>query len=171
MLVAQPQDAQKPAISIGSAVWSTVPPNPGQNSGPGVKADVQIPELKMHATMILRRNADSSLPASHTIDLRVTFDDGSTIKGVKDIAVPQMRREDPPQSTPLSGVKVMINETYFLVGLNSAAADIQRNLDAIASGTWFDFPMLLNDGRIAKLTFEKASEGDKIVSAALAAWK
>ena len=171
MLVAQPQDAQKPTISFGSAVWTTVPPNPGQNSGPSVKVDVQIPVLKMHATMILRRNVDYSLPASHTIDLRFTFDDGSPIKGVKDIAVPLMRREDPPQSTPLSGVKVMINEKYFVIGLNNAAADIQRNLDAIAGGTWFDFPMLLSDGRIAKLTFEKAAQGDKIVSSALEAWK
>jgi len=82
-----------------------------------------------------------------------------------------MRRDDPPQVTPLLGVRVKINETYFLIGLNRGDSDIQRNLDAVGASGWFDFPMLLNDGRIAKLTFEKGGDGDKIVAAALDAWK
>jgi hypothetical protein len=171
MLVAAPQDAQKPAVSVGTVAWTSVPANPGQSGGPGVKAEILIPDLKMHASMILRRNIDTSLPASHTIDLRITFDDGSAIKGVKDIGVPQMRRDDPPQVTPLAGVRVMINESYFLIGLNRSDAETQKNLDAIASNGWFDFPMLLSDGRIAKLTFEKSADGEKVVTAAIAAWK
>ena len=46
-----------------------------------------------------------------------------------------------------------------------------RNLDLIATRAWFDFPVLLNDDRIAKLTFEKGAEGERIIAAALAAWK
>ena len=118
MLVATTQDALKPAVSLGSVVWSAVPANPGQPGSAGVKAEVDIPDLKMHATMVLRKNVDTSLPASHTIDLRLTFDDGSPIKGVKDIGVPQMRREDPPSVSALAGVRVKINDTYFLIGLN-----------------------------------------------------
>ncbi len=171
MLVALPQDVQKPAVSVGADVWSMLPPAPGQTGGPAVKAEVEIPDLKMRATMILRKNVDSMLPASHTIDLHFSFDDDSPIKAIKDVGVPQMRRDDPPEVTPLAGVRVMINETYFLIGLNRTDADEKHNLDAIAAGSWFDFPMLLADGRIAKLTFEKSADGDKIVNAALAAWK
>jgi hypothetical protein len=170
-LVAAPQDVQKPTVSLGSVVWSSPPANPGQGGGPGVRADVEIPELKMRATMLLRKNVDPSLPASHTIDLRLAFDDGAPFKGVKDVGVPQMRREDGPTPTQLLGVRVVINDGYFLIGLNRNDADIQRNLDAIASSGWFDFPMLLPDGRIAKLTFEKGAEGDKIFTSVLAAWK
>ena len=125
----------------------------------------------MHATMILRKNVDASLPASHTIDLRLTFDDGSPIKGVKDIGVPQMRRDDPPSVEALAGVRVKINDTYFLVGLNRADADITHNMDAIESSGWFDFPMLLADDRIAKLTFEKSADGERVIADAMAAWK
>jgi len=170
-LVAAPQDVQKPTVSLGSVVWSSPPANPGQGGGPGVRADVEIPELKLRATMLLRKNVDPSLPASHTIDLRLAFDDGAPFKGVKDVGVPQMRREDGPAPTPLLGVRVVINDSYFLIGLNRNDADIQRNIDAITSSGWFDFPMLLPDGRIAKLTFEKGAEGDKIFASALAAWK
>lgn len=170
-LVAAPQDVQKPTVSLGSVVWSSPPANPGQGGGPGVRADVEIPELKLRATMLLRKNVDPSLPASHTIDLRLAFDDGSPLKGVKDVGVPQMRREDGPAPTALLGVRVVINDGYFLIGLNRTDADTQRNLDAIGSSGWFDFPMLLPDGRIAKLTFEKGVEGEKIFTSAFAAWK
>ena len=171
MLVATVADAAKPAISVGTAVWSVVPAPPGQPAGIGVKAEIDIPDLKLHASMIMRKNFDSSLPASHTIDLRVTFDPGSPIKGVKDIALPLMRRDDPPATDALTGVRVKISDNYFLVGLNRNEADVAHNTQEIAERSWFDFPMQLNDDRIAKLTFEKGADGEKIVAQALAAWK
>jgi hypothetical protein len=171
MLVATAADAQKPAVTIGTVVWSTAPALPGQPGSLGVKADIEIPDLKMHATMTLRKNTDAALPASHTIDLRLVFDEGSPIKGVKDIDLPRMRRDDSPNADPLLGVKVKINDSYFLIGLNRADADVARNIDEIATRGWFDFPLLLNDDRIAKLTFEKAADGERVINEALAAWK
>ncbi|HYA71795.1 MAG TPA: hypothetical protein VEF36_01425 [Roseiarcus sp.] len=172
MLVAVASDQQKPpAVSLGSVVWTAIPPIAGQPATVGVKAEADIPDLKMHAIMTIRKNGDPSLPASHTIDLRVTFGDGAEIKGIKDMRVPSMRRDDPPGQDPLAGVRVKISDSYFLVGLNRTDADVARNADLIASRAWFDFPMLLNDDRIAKLTFEKGADGERILSAALAAWK
>jgi hypothetical protein len=84
--------------------------------------------------------------------------------------MPMMRRDDPPAQDSLAGARVKISDSYFLVGLNRADADAARNLDLIASRGWFDFPLLLNDDRIAKLTFEKGPDGDRILTAALAAW-
>ena len=96
MLVAVATDPQKPAVTLGSVVWSAIPAAPGQPASTvAVKAEADIPDLKMHAVMTLRKNADASLPASHTIDLRVTFGDGAEIKGIKDMRVPMMRRDDP----------------------------------------------------------------------------
>ena len=155
MLVAVASDPQKPAVSLGSVVWSTIPAAAGQPATVAVKAEADIPDLKMHAVMTLRKNTDPSLPASHTIDLRVTFADGAEIKGIKDMRVPMMRRDDPPSQDALSGVRVKISDSYFLVGLNRGDAELAHNVDLIANRGWFDFPMLLNDDRIAKLTFEK----------------
>jgi hypothetical protein len=171
MLVAVASDPQKPTVSLGSVVWSTIPAAPGQPASVAVKAEADVPELKMHAVMTLRKNTDPSLPASHTIDLRVTFADGADIKGIKDMRVPMMRRDDPPSQDALSGVRVKISDSYFLVGLNRGDAELAHNVDLIANRGWFDFPMLLNDDRIAKLTFEKGVDGERIVNDALAAWK
>jgi hypothetical protein len=171
MLVATAADAQKPAVTVGTAVWSAVPALPGQPGSVGVKAEIEIPDLKMHASMTLRKNGDPALPASHTIDLRINFDEGSSIKGVKDINLPRMRRDDSPNADAMLGVKVKINDSYFLIGLNPGEADVTRNLDEIATRGWFDFPLLLNDDRIAKLTFEKAADGERVINDAIAAWK
>ncbi|MBV8663052.1 MAG: hypothetical protein JO107_08110 [Hyphomicrobiales bacterium] len=172
MLIAVGGDPQKPpAVSLGSVVWTMIPAAPGQPSSVAVKAETDIPDLKMHAIMTIRKNTDASLPASHTIDLRVSFADGADIKGIKDIRVPLMRRDDPPSQDSLSGVRVKISDSYFLVGLNRNDVDIAHNADLMANRGWFDFPMLLNDDRIAKLTFEKGADGDRLLNEALAAWK
>jgi hypothetical protein len=172
MLVAIADDPRKPpAISLGSVVWTSIPAMPGQPATIGVKAEADIPDLKMHAVMTIRKNTDTGLPASHTIDLRMTFADSAEIKGVKDMRVPMMRRDNPPGQDALAGVRVKISEGYFLVGLNRADADAARNVDLMASRGWFDFPLLLNDDRIAKLTFEKGADGERLLNEALAAWK
>jgi hypothetical protein len=171
MLVAVASDPQKPTVSLGSVLWTAIPPTPGQPATVGVKAEADIPDLKMHAVMTMRKNSDPNLPATHTVDLRVTFGDGADIKGIKDMRVPMMRRDDPPAQDSLAGVRVKISDNYFLVGLNRADPDAARNIDLIAGRGWFDFPLLLNDDRIAKLTFEKGADGERILSDAMAAWK
>jgi hypothetical protein len=55
---------RNPVVSLGSTVWSTIPV-PGQPARVAVKADADLPELKMHATMTLRKNADPTLLATH----------------------------------------------------------------------------------------------------------
>ena len=60
MLIAS-DSPQSPVVSLGSTVWSTIPPAPGQPAKVAVKADADLPELKMHATMTLRKNADPTL--------------------------------------------------------------------------------------------------------------
>ena len=37
--------------------------------------------------------------------------------------------------------------------------------------SWFDFPLLLNDDRIAKVVFQKSPEGEAMLEKAFEAWK
>jgi len=57
-----------------------------------------------------------------------------------------------------------------LVGLTRSDADAAHNLDLLTTRDWFDSPVLLNDNRIAKLTFQKGPTGDQVMSQALSAW-
>ena len=161
---------RNPVVSLGSTVWSTIPPAPGQPARVVVKADADIPDLKMHATMTLSKNTDPTLPATHTIDLKFSFADGAPITGVKDVE-PKMRNLGATASEALRSVKVKISDVYFLIALAKGDQDAARNLDLMQTRAWFDFPLLLNDNRIAKLVFEKSTKGETMLAKAFEAWK
>jgi hypothetical protein len=171
MLIATADNPQKPAVSLGSTVWSLIPAAPGQPATVGVKAEADIPDLKMHATMTLRKNTDPTLQATHTIDLKFSFAPGAPISGFKDVGLPQMRKEDSTAAEALTSVKVKISDTYFLIALAKGEADTARNLDLMQTRSWFDFPLLLNDDRIAKVVFQKSPEGQAMLDKAFEAWK
>ena len=171
MLIASPDNPQKPVVNLGSTVWSTIPPAPGQPATVAVKAEADIPDLKMHATMVLRKNTDPTLEASHTIDLKFAFADGAPVTGFKDVGLPQMRRLVSTASETLNSVKVKISDDYFLIALAKSDQDLARNLDLMKTRAWFDFPLLLNDARIAKLVFQKSADGEAMLEKAFEAWK
>ncbi len=158
-------------VNLGSTVWSLIPATPGQPATVAVKADADIPDLKLHATMTLRKNSDPTLQATHTIDLKFTFAEGAPITGFKDVGLPQMRKLDSPASETLNSVRVKISDDYFLIALAKSEAETSRNLDLMKTDAWFDFPLLLNDNRIAKLVFQKSAEGQQMLEKALDAWK
>ncbi len=68
-------------------------------------------------------------------------------------------------------VKVKISDDYFLFALAKGDQDAARNLDLMQTRAWFDFPLLLNDNRIAKLVFQKSADGDAMLAKAFDAWK
>ena len=171
MLIATPDNPQKPVVNLGSTVWSTIPPAPGQPASVALKADADIPDLKMHATMILRKNTDPTLEATHTIDLKFSFADGAPITGFKDVGLPQMRKLDSTASEQLNSVKVKISDDYFLIALAKSDQDLARNVDLMKTRAWFDFPLLLNDDRIAKLVFQKSADGEAMLEKAFDTWK
>jgi hypothetical protein len=169
MLIAS-DNPQRPMLSLGSTVWSTIPPVPGHPATVAVKADADIPGLKTHASMTLRKNTDPSLQATYTIDLKFSFADGAPVSGVKDVE-PKMRNLGSAASEALTSVKVKISDLYFLIAIINGDQDTARNHDLILTRAWFDFALLLGDSRIAKLLFQKSLKGEEMLAKAFEAWK
>ena len=111
MLIAS-DNPQRPMLSLGSTVWSTIPPVPGRPATVAVKADADIPGLKMHTSMTLRKNTDPSLQATYTIDLKFSFADGAPVSGVEDVE-PKMRNLGSTVSEAMASVKVKISDLLF----------------------------------------------------------
>src|SRR5262249_29685955 len=124
---------------------------------------------KVRLTLDIRKNTDPALPASNTIEVRFTLPPGSVLPGIQQISVPQLRREENPNGDALAGGPVKITDTYFLIGL--AQGDFEkRNADLLRSRGWIDIPIQLTDNRIAKITIEKGTTGDRILADALSTW-
>lgn len=171
LLVEAPEEAAKVKTYIGRVVWKleNAAGGPGQALTSAVRAEVDIAEAGLQAVMTIQKNNDSTLPASHTIRIRFTpIADGPT-GNVKDIRMLETRREDMANGDPLAGINAQIAENAFLIGLMRGGAEA-TNVDMMRTRSWFDLPMLLANGKRAKITFEKGVSGERILADALKQW-
>ncbi len=173
LLVDAPDEPQRIKTYTGTVVWhvDSVSAGQGQPLAMAVSADIDIPDAKLKATMLLQRNPEPQLPASHTIEFHFLPQPGSALGNVKQINVPEMRKDDEaPTGDSLSGVPVAITDNYFLVGLSRSGAENQ-NLRLIAERNWFDVSILFVSNKLAKLTFEKGAGGQRVLEDAMKSWR
>ena len=168
LLIEAPDDPQRVKTFVGTVLWRIDRPS---GAPPSLVADLDLPDARFKAIIRISKNTDPRLPASHTIDLRFTPAPDGEIPDVKEIDTLQMRAEDRPAGEPLSGIPAAITANYFLIGLGASESAQSRNLELIRTRGWFDLPMLLINGKIAKITFEKGTTGDRMFNEVLAAWK
>jgi hypothetical protein len=158
---------------VGSVNWSTEvsAPAPGQPPDRAIRADITIPDRKMQVTMILRRNTDRGLPATHTVHISFVLPPDFSNGGVSEIRGMLMKQAEDTRGTSLAGLAVKVTPTYFMIGLSSASdSDIQRNIQLLKERGWFDIAIVYENGRRAILAVEKGAPGDKAFSNAFAAW-
>jgi hypothetical protein len=172
LLVEAPDEPNKVKTYVGTVVWKleNVSNGPGQPLSTAVHADIDIPDDKLKVTVDIQKNTDPTLSASHTITVVFTPGAGSTTGGVKEISAPQLRSEDSPSGDALKGVVVPIMDNSFLVGLTRGDAE-DANIDLLKKLEWIDIPIMLNNGRIAKLTFEKNASGSRAINDAFTSWQ
>lgn len=171
-LIDAPDEPQKVKTFVGTVVWTTDNANPGQNQplARTVHADVDIPDAGLKLAMVFQKNDEVQFPASHTLEMRFTLGPGNTLGVIKQISVPQMRKDDSPAGDALVGLPVTITDNYFLVGLSRGDAT-QRNLDLIKTRNWFDVPILLASTKVGKITFEKGRPGERAIEDVLQSWR
>ena len=173
LLVDAPDDPQKVKTFPGSVVWriDSVSAGQGQPLSNAVRADIDVPEAKLSVSMVIKKNFEPQFPASHTIEFHFTEQPGNSLGAVKQINVPELRRDDAsPTGDPLTGVSVTITDDYFLVGLSRGDAEA-NNIQLMMQRNWFDVSLQLASGKIAKVAFEKGPTGEKILADAIASWR
>jgi hypothetical protein len=158
---------------VGSAIWrtETVSPGPGLPPELVVRADVTIPERRMSMTWSMRRNTDQALPASHTIEVMFTLPSDFAGGGIANVPGVLMKQSEQTRGTPLAGLAVKVTNGFFLIGLSSADADIQHNLQLLKERPWFDIPIVYTNGGRAILAMEKGPPGERAFADAFAAWE
>jgi len=158
-------------IYPASVLWrlENVGGGPGEPVASAIRGDVDVPDAKLKMTIVIRKNADPTLSASHTINVSFKPTPGADIKGVKAIFPIQMRRLDAQAGEKLVGIPVPIMENNFLIGLMRGDHEA-RNLLLLRSLMVLDLPFQLSDGRAATINMEKGASGERVFADALAAW-
>ena len=167
-----PDDPQGKRL-LGSAVWRTemMAPAPGRPAELAVRADIEIPERKMTMIWSLRRNADASLPASHTIEIMFNLPQDAPSGGVQNVPGVLMKQAEQTRGVPLAGLAVKVTPGFFLIGLSAVENDMQRNIQLLKERGWFDIPMVYANNRRAILAMEKGTPGERAFSEAFTVWR
>jgi hypothetical protein len=168
---ADPADPQGKRFA-GSVVWrtETVSPGPGLAPELAVRADISIPERHMTVTWSLRRNTDKALPASHTIEVMFNLPPDFPGGGISNVPGILMKDSEEVRGMPLAGLAVKVTNGFFLIGLNAADTDMQRNIQLLKERAWFDVLIVYNNGSRAILTLEKGPPGEHAFADAFTAW-
>lgn len=172
LLVQAPEEQNKVKTYFGTVIWrlDNVSNGPGEPLGTAIHANIDIPEDKLQVSMTLQKNVDASLPATHTMTIVFTVQSSTPTGAVKQIGLPQLRKEDTANGEALAGLPVPIMENSFLIGLAKGTSEA-NNLDLLKTRQWIDIPIQLANGRIAKLTFEKGVAGQRAIDDAIASWQ
>jgi hypothetical protein len=167
-----PEKPSAPKIAPGRAVWRLDNVNAGQGQPleTVVRATVEVPSVGLTLNLVLRRNLDPTLPASHTVELAFITAPGEG-RAVRDVGVLQFKTDENERGTPISGLPVPVRENLFLIGLSNLPADVERNTDLLQRRNWIDLPVRFASGQRAILSFEKGLSGEQVIAEAFRQWQ
>lgn len=168
-----PANPQAPKAQVGRVTWRLEDVNPGQGQPleKAVIANVDIPDAGLTMRMVLRRNLDTTLPASHTVELTFTTRASDTNRVIRDVGLLQFKSEEAARGTPVAGLPVPVRENLFLIGLSNLQADIARNTQLFVRRNWIDLPVRMTSGQRAILSFEKGGSGEQVINDAFSQWQ
>lgn len=161
-----------PQTFEGTVTWKTETVNAGPGLPPDIalRGDIVIPERQISMSFVLRRNTDQTLPASHTIEMGFKLPADFAFGGIASVMGVRMKPNQQAQGTPLAGLPVRVNPTFFLVGLSEAQADRQRNVALLQAYPWLDALFVYTNNKKAALAFEKGPVGEQAFNDAFSAW-
>jgi hypothetical protein len=157
---------------VGSVVWRTeqIKAAGQQKADIAVRADIEIPDRKFKMTMSFRRNTDTSLPASHTVELTFILPPDFDGGGVSNVPGILMKSNEQTRGTPLAGLAVKVTDGFFLVGLSNVDSDRARNVQLLKERSWFDVPLVYSNQHRAIIAIEKGAPGERAFNDAFAQW-
>ncbi|WP_379768925.1 hypothetical protein [Flaviflagellibacter deserti] len=169
ILYEEAPDQQGGNAFAGQVVWRTGPA-PGGSGETEIRGEITIPERNIKVTLALKRNLDSTLPASHTIDIQFTLPPDFSNAGIGNVPGILFKPTEEAGGSALTGLSVKVMSNMFLIGLSDSPTDREQNLKAIRERSWIDVPILYENGRRAVLTLEKGPPGERAFNDAFAAW-
>lgn len=157
---------------VGQVVWRTENvAGPNGTTDIAIRADIDIPDRKFKAALTIRRNNDTALPASHTVEMTFQFPPDFAGGGVSSVPGVLMKSNEQTRGTPLAGLAVKVTDNFFLIGLSNVEADRGRNMQLLKERSWFDIPLVYSNQRRAIVALEKGSPGERAFTDAFNVWQ
>ncbi|MEN0088417.1 MAG: hypothetical protein AAF737_08290 [Pseudomonadota bacterium] len=150
----------------GSVIWTN-----GEREGlPTIEGDVSVDELGIGMKMVIRKNVDETLSASHVIDILFDLPDDFTGNGIEAVRQVVFKPTEEEQGNALIAEPARISDTFFIVALYDLPEAEAANAQIMRERPWIDLPIAYTTGRRALLTIEKGARGTDVFRRAFDAW-
>jgi hypothetical protein len=159
-----------PVAVPGTVVWKEKAGTDEGKPDPAIEASITIPPRNITALLTFKRNTDTSLPASHIIEivfaLPKNFEEGN-VDSIQRVAFKQTEQD---RGNPLIAVPAKITDDFHMVALNDDADARKVNLELMKTRGWIDIPITYRNGRRALITLEKGATGTAIFDKVMGEW-
>lgn len=163
----QGEEGSSGKASQGAVAWERVerPQQP-----PAIEARIDLPEQDATINLTFTSNTDPGLPASHLIEIAIEGEGALGPGGIQRVPALVLKESEQARGQALAGAAVPVTERLYWIALSDDPDQIGRNLSLLRDGSWFDMPIMYENGERALLTFEKGIPGDRVFETVLAEW-
>lgn len=151
----------------GTVDWSRGVDELGE---PTLLAKANIPARNLGVELLIRRNSDPGLPASHLMEVNFIASEtfvGGSIAGLPGVL---LKNEELVQGTPLVGASARVVGNSFLFALSAADQDVAINTNLLRTRKWVDLALVYATGKRAIITLEKDATAQAMFDEVLTIW-
>lgn len=151
----------------GTVDWTRGTDETGQ---PTLVGKANIPARNLGVDVLIRRNSDPSLPASHLMEINFRVSDtfiGGSVAGLPGVL---LKNEELASGTPLVGASARVVGNSFLFALSASPEDMGNNTSLLTGRKWLDLALIYATGKRAIITLEKDEAAEKLFTDVFAAW-
>jgi hypothetical protein len=151
----------------GTVDWSVGKDETGAST---LVAKASIPARNLTVDVLIRKNSDPSLPASHLMEINFTVSDsfiGGSVAGLPGVL---LKNEELVQGAPLVGASARVVGNTFLFALSASPQDSAANSELLTTRKWIDLAIIYATGKRAIITLEKDEAADKMFRDVFAEW-
>ncbi|MDP1730032.1 MAG: hypothetical protein Q8L54_02415 [Devosia sp.] len=137
---------------------------------PTLIGKASIPARNLGVDVLIRKNSDPSLPASHLMEINFRVSDsfiGGSVAGLPGVL---LKNEELVQGAPLVGASARVVGNSFLFALSASPEDMAANNTLLTSRKWMDLALIYATGKRAIITLEKDAQAEAMFKEVFAAW-
>jgi hypothetical protein len=137
---------------------------------PTLIGKASIPARNLGVDVLIRKNSDPSLPASHLMEINFRVSDsfiGGSVAGLPGVL---LKNEELVQGAPLVGASARVVGNSFLFALSASPEDTTANNNLLTSRKWMDLAVIYATGKRAIITLEKDAAAETMFKEVFDAW-
>jgi hypothetical protein len=151
----------------GALIWRKT--TSSDKKTPAISGTFEFPDARLNAVLLIEKNNDPALPATHNLSLLFTPLEGATL-GIREVLSIEMRDDLQKLGVRLDGVRAQPIENMVLIGLSSGAQSVGKNVPALREQPWIYVDLVFSDGRRGAMIFEKGAAGSKVFDEVFGNW-